>query len=178
MKALVIHESMFGNTAAMGEAIAASLRAHGLEVDAGPISRFEPARTAEADLLVVGGPTHAHGMTSKGTRKAAVEDKRYPSSEPNAGPGLRDWLTRLPSGSGRLAATFDTRFDKPRFLTGSAAKGIARRLEQHGYRLIVQPESFFVNGQHQLEAGQTDRATAWAATLAERASAGAASAGA
>jgi hypothetical protein len=175
MKALVVYESMFGNTGTIGEAIAASLREHGLEVEAGAISAFGPSALAGFDLVVVGGPTHAHGMSSKSTRKAAVEDKRYPSTGEGTGaPGLREWLNGLPSGTGRIAAAFDTRFDKPRFLTGSAAKGIARRLEQHGYHLVLEPESFFVNGDNQLEAGQTDRATAWGATLAERASTGAA----
>jgi hypothetical protein len=171
MKALVLYESMFGNTAAVGEAIAVSLRSRGLEVEAGAIATFEPSWLAEVDLLVVGAPTHAHGMSSKGTRKAAVQDKRYPSAEPSAGPGIRDWLKELPSGSGRLAASFDTRFDKPRWLTGSAAEGIAQRLKRHGYRLVAPPESFFVDNDHKLEGGQVDRATAWAATLAEGADA-------
>lgn len=175
MKALVIYESMFGNTASIGEAIAASLRAHGMEVESGPISAFDVSRIEEAGLLVVGAPTHAHGMSSRQTRRAAVEDKRYPSTPgPTTGPGIRDWLNRLPAGSGRLAAPFDTRFDKPRWLTGSAAKGIAHRLEHRGYRMVAPPESFFVDGRHQLEEGQADRATAWGSTLAERASAGAA----
>ncbi len=173
MKALVLYESMFGNTAAIGEAIAASLRSHGIEVESGAIAGFEPSRIAEADLLVVGAPTHAHGMSSKGTRKAAAEDKRNPTPGMDTGPGIRDWLNDLPSGLNRLAAAFDTRFDKPAVFTGSAAKGVAKRLGQHGYRLIAPPESFFVNGQHQLVEGQAERATAWGADLAERASAGA-----
>jgi hypothetical protein len=177
MKALVIYESMFGNTAAMGEAVAAALSAKGVEVESGPLAGFDRAALAEADLLVVGGPTHAHGMSSKGTRTSAVEDKRYPSDgAPEPEIGIREWLDDLPSGAGRLAATFDTRFEKPRWLTGSAAKGIAGRLKQHGYRLIAEPESFFVNGENALEPGQTERATAWGASLAARASAGATSA--
>jgi hypothetical protein len=173
MHALVLYESMFGNTAAIGEEIAASLRSHGLEVESGPLAAVEPSRIAEADLLVVGAPTHAHGMSSKQTRKAAAEDKRYPSVEPSPGPGIRDWLNGLPPGMGRLAAAFDTRFDKPRFLTGSAAKGIARRLEQHGYRLVTGPESFFVTSDNRLADGQADHATRWGTALADAASAGA-----
>ena len=46
MKALVVYESMYGNTAAVGEAIATSLRTGGLDVDAGPISRITPADAA------------------------------------------------------------------------------------------------------------------------------------
>lgn len=173
MKVVVAYESMFGNTAAVGEVIAGSLRSQGLDVLSGPLLALDPSSLGEADLVVIGGPTHAHGMSSKGTRTAAVGDKRYPASRPkDPGPGLRDWLGEIPDGAGRLAATFDTRFDKPAWITGSAAKGIAKRLEHRGYRLLVSPESFFVDGEHQLEPGQLDRAAAWAAQLAERASAG------
>ena len=172
MNVLVVYESMFGNTAEVGEAIAESLRSQRLEVESGPIANVEPSRLAAADLLVVGAPTHAHGMSSKGTRKAAVQDKRYPASRPaEPGPGIREWLETLPPGSGRRAAAFDTRLDKPPWLTGSAAKDISRRLEQHGYRLLAPPESFFVTGEHRLEPGQIERASAWGVTLAERASA-------
>jgi hypothetical protein len=174
MKALVVYESLFGNTATIGEAIAASLASRGIEVESGPISRIDPSRAAGADLLVVGAPTHAHGMSRVATRKAAVEDERNTFSEPTASRGIRDWMDALPTGAGRLAASFDTRFDKPRALTGSAAKGIWRRLERRGYHLLTTPESFFVTGQHELEAGQTDRAKAWAAAVADRAKAGAA----
>jgi hypothetical protein len=170
MKALVVYESMYGNTAAVGEAIAASLRSHGMEVGSGPISRFEPGDVSGVDLLVVGGPTHVHGMSSRGTRKAAVEDKANRYEAPTVAPGLREWIPALPSGAGRLAAAFDTRFDKPRLMTGSAAKGIARRLQHQGYRLVTEPESFFVTTANELEEGQAEHAERWGAAVAERAS--------
>jgi hypothetical protein len=172
MKALVVYESMFGNTATIGEAIAASLRSSGVEVEAGPVSAIEPGRAEGVDLLVVGGPTHAHGMSSKGTRKAAVEDKANRYEAPTVSPGLREWVPALPSGAGRLAAAFDTRFQKPRYITGSAAKGIARRLQHQGYQLLVDPESFFVTTANELLEGQAEHAVGWGAALAERASAG------
>ena len=172
MKAFVVYESLFGNTARIGEAIAASLRIHGMEVQNGPISEIS-ASALEADLVVVGAPTHAHGMSRTGTRQAAVQDKRNEFAGSSSMPGIRDWLDGLPPGSGRMAAAFDTRFDKPRWLTGSAAKGIASRLEQRGYRLIAPPESFFVTGEHELEGGETEHATAWGTDLEDRASASA-----
>jgi hypothetical protein len=172
MDVVVVYESMFGNTAEVGESIAEALRARELAVTSGPIAVLEASRVAEADLLVVGAPTHAHGMSSKATRKGAVKDKRYPTSRPaDPGPGMRDWLKGLSSGSGRLAATFDTRFDKPKWVTGSAAGGIARRLEGQGYRLLVPPESFFVSSEHRLTPGQIERAAAWGTALAEAMSA-------
>lgn len=174
MKALVVYESMFGNTAEMGEAVAAALARHGIEVASGPLSRFDGTALAEADLLVVGGPTHAHGMSSANSRKTAVEDKRFaPDERPGSGPGIREWLNDLPPGDGRPAAAFDTRLLKPRWLTGSAAKGIAGRLVSHGYRLLTEPESFFVTSEPRLEEGQAERATAWGDQLADLASASA-----
>jgi len=62
MNAIVVYESMYGNTAAMAETIASSLRAQGLEVDAGPISMIGTGEAARVDLVVVGGPTHAQRL--------------------------------------------------------------------------------------------------------------------
>jgi Flavodoxin len=171
MKALVVYESMYGNTAVVGEAIAASLRARGLAVEAGPVSGIDPAETEDADLLVVGGPTHAHGMSSSATRKTAATDKKNTFADPTLAPGLRGWVKRLPSGTGRLAAAFDTRFDRSVIVTGSAAKGIGRRLEGRGFRLVVDPECFFVSTENRLIEGEPEHATAWAATVADRAAA-------
>jgi len=74
----------------------------------------------------------------------------------------------------RPAAAFDTRFDRLRLLTGSAAKGIARRLEHQGYRMVAPPESFLVTNENELVEGQLEHAERWGAVVAERASAGAA----
>jgi hypothetical protein len=167
MQALVVYESLYGNTAAVGQAIAASLRAHGLKVDVGPVSKIDPSEAAGVELLVVGGPTHAHGMSRASTRKTAVDDKANTYAEPTVAPGLREWIGDLPPGAGRLAAAFDTRIDKPVLLTGSAAKGIARRLERRGCLLIVRPESFLVSTGNQLLEGETAHATRWGRQVAQ-----------
>ncbi|MGH2594808.1 MAG: flavodoxin family protein [Actinomycetota bacterium] len=169
MKALVVYESLYGNTAAIGEAIASSLRTQGLDVVSDPVSTIVPSETAAADLLVVGGPTHMHGMSRPVTRKVGAEDEKNTFAEPTVAPGLREWLTDLPPGAGRFAAAFDTRIHKSPLLTGSAAKGIERRLTGQGFRMIVEPESFFVTGENRLEEGQTERATTWAGSLVQRA---------
>lgn len=174
MKALVVYESLYGNTAVIGEAIAASLREHGLEVDARLLSKVSTDETAAFDLLVVGGPTHTHGMSKPNTRRTAADDNDNTFAERTVDPGLSPWLDALPAGSERLAAAFDTRINKPAVLTGSAAKKIAKRLAARGYRLVVGPESFLVTLQNQLEDGETAHAAAWGAVVAERAAVSAA----
>ncbi len=167
MRALVVFESLYGNTAAVGEVVAGSLRSRGYDVAVGSIANVSTAETDAVDLLVVGGPTHAHGMSRASTRRVGAADEKNTYADPTTEPGLREWLAALPLGRGRGAAAFDTRFDKPVLLTGSAAKGIARRLEHLGFRVIVEPESFLVTVENRLKDGEIERATAWAKVLTE-----------
>ncbi|HEX6330328.1 MAG TPA: flavodoxin [Actinomycetota bacterium] len=171
MNALVVYESMFGNTAAVGEAVATALREHGVDVTAGSTTRLSSGDAAGVDLVVVGGPTHVHGMSRASSRNQAAGDPGNTYDAPTVEPGLREWIEALPAGDGRLAAAFDTRIDKPVVLTGSAAKGIARRLQRRGYRLLVAPECFLVTTKNRLLDGEIDHATAWGGRLSEAASA-------
>jgi hypothetical protein len=169
MRAVVVYESMYGNTHLVADAIGAGL---GTVFDVGvvPVSQASAAVLDGADLVVVGGPTHAHGMSRAATRKAAVEAADKPASglkvEPDPlGPGLRDWFGSL--GHYRVkAAAFDTRMHGPAALTGRASKGVARLLRAHGFDVVAGPESFLVTKQTQLERQETARARAWGATLA------------
>jgi hypothetical protein len=169
MRAVVVYESMFGNTHQVAEAIAAGCRVHGDAVVAS-VGEVDEAMIVAADLLVVGGPTHVHGMTRTASRKAAheqAESDEHLELDPAADdPGLRDWLHVVPRGDGRGAAAFDTRVDANPMLTGRASKGIGKRLSQHGYRLVVEPESFLVDKQTELVEGELDRATRWGERLA------------
>jgi hypothetical protein len=156
MNAAVVYESSFGNTRAIAEMIAAELGARAYSVDE------EPPDLAALDLLVVGAPTHVHGLSGAHSRQAAHEQGA--PGEP--GTGAREWLERMPETPGLAAAAFDTRADKPAVLTGSAARGIAKRLRQHGCTLATKPESFFVEGTPgPLASGETERAAAWARSL-------------
>ncbi|HET9600650.1 MAG TPA: flavodoxin domain-containing protein [Acidimicrobiales bacterium] len=170
MRAVVVYESMYGNTHAVATHIAEGLRSR-FEVDVVPVAEATAEQLAGCDVIVCGGPTHVHGMSSERSRAAAVAAVEKPSSPLSldpaaAGPGLRDWFRGLPSGDGTAAAAFDTRIDGPAPLTGRAARGIARRLRDHGFRLVVGPESFLVDKQSRLLAGENERATAWGASLA------------
>jgi hypothetical protein len=170
MRALVIYESMYGNTHMVATHIADGLRPR-FEVDVVPVGEAATHLLADCDLVVCGGPTHVHGMSSERSRAAAVaavgEQSTPLTLDPDArGPGLRDWLQGLPPGAGVAAAAFDTRIDAPAPLTGRAARGIARRLRDHGYRLVVGPESFLVDKKSRLLTVEAERATAWGASLA------------
>jgi len=169
MRAVVVYESMYGNTREVAEAIGGGLGTS-LDVLVLPVSQVSPEAVAEAGLVVVGGPTHAHGMSRAGTRKAAVEAADKPASplraEPGAlGPGLRDWFGSLGQHPVKAAA-FDTRLHAPAALTGRAAKGVARSLRAHGFQMVAEPESFLVTRQDRLEPQETARARAWGARLA------------
>ena len=168
MNAIVVYESMYGNTRAVAEAIAEGLG--GARVLAvGDAGNDLPA----VDLTVVGGPTHMHGMSTSLSRRMAVEGAKEDGAdtlEPSAaeGPGLRSWLRELPTSKGALAAAFDTRLDKPPAITGVAARGIWRRLRHRGYE-VLSSESFLVQDtEGPLADGELDRARAWGAQLAEQ----------
>lgn len=169
MRAVVVYESMYGNTHHVATAIGAGL---GSVADVVVVSVQEASASLVdgADLLVVGGPTHVHGMSRTSTRHAAAEAAAEPGSdldlEPDAeGPGLREWF----AGLDRLradAAAFDTRMHGPAALTGRASKGIAKNLRHHGAALVADPESFIVTKENELEVDEEQRARAWGEDLA------------
>lgn len=175
MKAVVAYESMYGNTRQIAEAIAAGLGPLG-EVEVSSVNRDDGTAAEGGDLVVVGGPTHVHGLATSMSRKAAAqaaEEEGDVTLEPGAadGPGLRAWLSER-SGDGRPAAAFDTRLDRSPMLTGAAARGIAKRLRRRGFDVIADPESFLVeDSEGPLAEGETERAQAWGASLAELAGA-------
>jgi hypothetical protein len=170
MDALIVFESMFGNTRAIAERIADGLRPE-LEVQVVPVKEATAAMLEAADLVVCGGPTHVHGLSSTRTRGAAVATAERPDAsivlDPAAdGPGLRELFDQLARGDHGVAAAFDTRIDGPAVLTGRASRAIARHLRDRGFRLVVAPESFLVDKETRLVPGETDRAVAWGRALA------------
>lgn len=163
MKFLLVYESMFGNTEQVARAVAKGLCEHGT-VELCEVS-VAPAHVPEGvALLVVGGPTHAFGMTRPRTRADAVE-QGAPSDHGTR--GIREWLSSLTGGGQhRPFATFDTRVGTVRHLPGSAAHGAARMLRRRGYVPVSSPRSFFVDDtKGPLLDGETERAIAWGAEL-------------
>jgi len=168
MRAVVVYESMYGNTHLIADAIGEGLASLG-EVEVVPVERATAA-VSDADLVVVGGPTHVHGMSTRISREGAVKDAAKPGRDltldPDAeGPGLRDWLETI-DALPRKAAAFDTRLDGSPLLTGRASKGIAKRLARHGCEVVVEPMSFLVTRDNHLVDHERDHARAWGAELA------------
>lgn len=146
MRSIVIYASRSGNTRQLAEVIAGVLASRGA-VELLPAEEAPAAFPADTDLIVVGGPTEAHGVT----------------------PPIVSFFERLAPRSleGISAAAFDTRLHLPRLLSGSAASGIARRLRSLGAKVIVPEQSFMVTREPVLEKGELGRAEAWAQRLAD-----------
>lgn len=163
MRALVVYESMFGNTQTIADAVAEGIARH-VSVDAVEVGAAPATIGRDVGLLVVGGPTHAFGLSRPSTRADAPAKSARPLV--SAGIGIREWIGALPAAPARVAAAaFDTRIDRPR-VPGSAARGAAKRLRQLGFRLIAPAESFFVTDTAgPLVAGEVERAREWGAEL-------------
>jgi hypothetical protein len=169
MRSVVMYESMYGNTHQIADAIGQGLAEAG-DTTVLPIGAATPELLECADLVVVGGPTHAHGMSRTSTRRAALEaaNKRpgHVSIDPAAGEGaVRDWLAGTERSGGAVAAAFDTRARGPALLTGQASKKISKALRRIGYRVVASPTSFFVTKQNRLQSGEEARAVEWGRQL-------------
>jgi hypothetical protein len=122
------------------------------------------------DLLVVGGPTHAFGLSRPATREAAARQAAgagSPAASTAPSDGLREWLADLPRPSRAVVGVaFDTRIKKA-FVPGSAARRAAKRLHRLGLQRLSEPETFWVeDSEGPLREGETDRARRWAEQLA------------
>ena len=137
MRALVIYESMFGNTKTVAEAIADGIAQH-LEVTTVDVGAAPTALPDDVGLLVAGGPTHAFEMSRPNTRQAAAQQAG--SAATPVSTGLREWLSQLsgPSSAAVVAATFDTRV-KRRGIPGSAARKPSSDFVDSDFRPLAQP---------------------------------------
>jgi hypothetical protein len=164
MTTLLVFESMFGNTQQIADAVAEGLAEH-LPVEQVEVGAAPTVIGHDVELLVIGGPTHAFGLSRSGTRQSAAQQAE--DGLVSTGIGLREWLGTLPEGSSDVAvATFDTRISKPR-LPGSAAAAAEKRLRRLGFRVLARSQSFFVEGTTgPLVRGERERARRWGEELA------------
>jgi hypothetical protein len=166
MHALVVYESMWGNTEEVARAVARGMRERVEVVEVTEVGQA-PAQVTGVDLLVVGGPTHAFSMSRPTTRADAVKQGASPGHEER---GIREWLADLPTSDLVAVATFDTRVEKVRRLPGSAAKRAAKEVRKLHLGHVVDRESFYVHDTDgPLLDGELARAEEWGSTLADRA---------
>jgi flavodoxin len=158
MKAMVVYDSMYGNTGQIAEAIGKAL---GPEENVKVVRAAEvkPEQLAGVTLLIVGSPTQKFRPTGATSR----------------------FLKGIPQNGleGVKVAAFDTRFqeseiEKIRILAffvsifGYAAKPIADRLQKKGGELAVPPEGFYVGDtEGPLLEGELERAAEWAREIAK-----------
>lgn len=155
MKALILYDSMFGNTEQVAQAMTMAL-AEQMEATARRVGDVTPHELVAVDYVIVGSPTQGFQPT----------------------PATKKLLDSLPAQQlkGVKVAAFDTRIAVEdvgnRFLTfmvslfGYAAKPIANRLQKKGGDLVAPPEGFIVNGKEgPLKEGERARAALWAQQL-------------
>lgn len=161
MKAVVVYESLWGNTAKVAAAIAEGI---GPGAEAMSTREATPEMVAGADLIVAGSPVFAFKMSSDKMRESIRKNPGPAPAPPDLShPSMASWLESLPEGSA-AAAAFDTEARGP---FGKAAPTIARSLEAAGYRLIGKPTGFYVTGKYgPLRDGELDRAREWGRELA------------
>lgn len=164
MSTLVVVESMWGNTQAVGEAVARGL---GEDVEVIDVAKAPTTVPDDVDLLVIGGPTHAFSMSRAKTRQTAVDNGAEAAHQPL---GIREWLEAMPESDHLDVATFDTRVTKVKHLPGSAAKSAGKEVRRHHLGRLVASESFYVEDMKgPLHEGELERAEAWGAGLAAHA---------
>jgi|SRR5579884_566294 len=152
MKTLIVYDSWYGNTAKIAEAVADGLGSDVTLVKA----NGDPFKDlAEAELLIVGSPTHGGVPT----------------------PAIKEFLQAIREGAlaGKDVAAFDTRA-AAKFLKiiGFAANRTAKQLQHKGGKLIAPPEGFYViSKEGPLVKGEIERAEQWAAGIIKHAQAAA-----
>ena len=161
MKAVVVYESLWGNTAAVARAVAEGL---GAEVRALTTAEASAEAISGVDLIVAGAPVLGFQLPTDGMRDSIASNPAGAPRPPDLShPSMRSWLATLPDGLGACAA-FETGL---RWSPGGATSAIARSLEQAGYRPLVKGQRFVVKGKWgPLRDGELERARRWGAELA------------
>ena len=160
MKAVVVYESHWGNTAAVARAIA-----EGIGKGTPPLTTDEASEYAleGIDLIVAGAPVMAFRLPTDATIERMAHDAKNAEADLTH-PSMRTWLDLLPRGRGRGAA-FETRLW---WSLGGATGAIEKGLEAAGYRPFTKAHKFVVTGgQGPLREGELDAARAWGSELAK-----------
>ena len=162
MKAIVVYESYWGNTASVARAIAEGI---GSGAQALTTTEATSAVIADADLIVAGSPVIAFSLPNEKMRESIrLKPGKAPTPPDLSHPSLQSWMAGLSKGKGRFAA-FETRV---KMSPGGATPKIIKGLEEAGYAPIGEAQRFIVKGKFgPLHDGELDRARQWGAELAK-----------
>jgi flavorubredoxin len=160
MKAFIVFESHWGNTAAIARAIAQGIGGGAVELPTGEASR---QILSGAGLIVAGAPLLGFALpTDKMLRMMGANAHKDPVAPDLSQPSLRSWLQSLDPGSG-LYAAFETRLS---WSPGSAVKTIGQMMEKAGHRMATDPVRFIVKGKYgPLRDNELERARRWGEQL-------------
>jgi hypothetical protein len=167
-RAMVVFESMFGNTEHVARAVGIGLAAGGVPTLVTEVSEAPAEVPASVDLLVLGAPTHAFSLSRPSTRADAV---RQGADADRADVGMREWLEcAYHAGVHDLhVAVFDTRASKVRRLPAAAGPKAARLVKHRGFELVGRPMAFLVEDiGGPLVDGELERAEGWGRLLSTR----------
>jgi len=147
MKALVVYDTMFGNTEKLARALAAGLESGGATAEVVKVDSVKPEELRGADLLCVGSPTHAW----------------------NASKPTKEFLERLQKFENldrKKAFAFATKMRSR--LAGDAGGKIEDRLKEAGYTIARHSVTAIVGGREgPLEEGAEETFRKIGAELAE-----------
>ena len=167
-RALIIVESCFGNTRAIADSVAAGLIDGGVDAQVVDVDEAPSCLPADLDLLILGAPTHNRGLPTAATRAKACAQ----AGSGKASHGIGEWLETVAIPASIDAAAFDTVISKG-WLSGSAAKAIAKALQRHQGRRTASVRSFVVTASKgPLATGQETDAHSWGRELAASAKTG------
>ena len=173
MKAIVVYESLWGNTASVAAAIAEGI---GPEARAMSTAEAVPSVAAEADLIVAGAPVLGFRLPTDDMRESVLRTEwRAPRPADLSHPSMRSWLASVPraarsDGTGGVAggarfAAFETGLW---WSPGAASKSIGEKLAGLGYAEVCKGRRFVVKGRYgPLRDGELDKARAWGRELAQ-----------
>ncbi len=162
MKAVVVYELHWGNTAAIAEAIAAGI---GPGTVALTTDEASGSAIADADLIVAGAPVIAFRLATDTMLERLDGDATKEPRPADVGhPSMRHWLEGLEPRVG-YGAAFETRVH---WSPGGATGAIEHGLGEAGYQVVAKGRRFLVTGQYgPLRDGQLDAAHAWGEELAQ-----------
>jgi Flavodoxin len=163
--ALVVYESMFGNTEEVAECIAEGLRLGDVDVEVMEVGNAPTEISDDTNLLIVGAPTHAFSLSRPSTRADAV---RQGAPEARQRLGVREWLAAVaPPKTGCGVATFDTRAAKVRRFPKAAGPRAAKLARRRGFSLLEKSAGFVVEDlKGPLADHEAERAVEWGRSIA------------